>query len=123
MGNACFYLFESVIDNSRQVIFRDLWEHLTDCTGNMILTSFFRHWAAMQSLPGRITFDLLLYPILPISGRGLFEATFFAILITELATCKLNNLEWEMVSYSVDVVGELLGVGVCFVLRLGLHTC
>lgn len=65
----------------------------------------------------------MLYPVLSISGRGLLEATFFAVFVAELAACKLNDFEWEVVSYAVDMVGELFGVGVGLVLRLGLQLC
>jgi hypothetical protein len=65
----------------------------------------------------------LYHPILSINGRGLLETAFLAVFVTELAACKLNDLEREMVSYSMNVVRELLRVGVCLVLRLSLHGC
>lgn len=77
----------------------------------------------MQGLSGRVALNLLLNPILTISGRCLPETSLFVVLIPELAAGKLYNFEREMVSYAVDVMGELLGVSVCFVFRLGLYKC
>jgi hypothetical protein len=117
------YLFEGMVDNGGEIFFWDLGKHLTDSTGDVVFTPFLGHWAAMKSLSGRVALDLLLYPILSIGGRGLFETPLFAVLVAELAARKLDDFQWEVVTYAVYVVGELLRIGVGLVLRLGLQNC
>jgi hypothetical protein len=117
------YLFKSMIDDGGQISFGDLGKHLTDSTADVILTPFLGHWAAMECLSGRVAFNLLLDPVLSIGGRSLLEAALFVVGIPKFTACELYDLEWKMVSYAVDVVGKLLGIGVGLVLRLGLWDC
>jgi hypothetical protein len=59
----------------------------------------------------------LYHPVLPITGLGLTKTRALVILITELAAGESDDIERKMVSNTVDVMRELLGVGVGLVLR------
>jgi hypothetical protein len=63
----------------------------------------------------------LYHPVLPITGLGLTKTRALVILITELAAGESDDIERKMVSNTVDVMRELLGVGVGLVLRFRLY--
>lgn len=45
---ASIYLFESMIDDGRQIRFRNLGEHFTHSTADVILCAFLGCWVTMQ---------------------------------------------------------------------------
>lgn len=93
-----------MVDDGRQIRFRDLGKHLTDGAADVIFTPFLGRWSTMEGLSSRIAFHLLLYPVLSVSGRGLPETALFVVLITKFAASELYNFNREMMPYAVDVV-------------------
>lgn len=109
-----------MIDDGRQVCFGNFGEHFAHGTTDVIFRALLGCWATMQCLSCRIALNLLLDPIFSIADPGLAEPRLFVVFVSELAASKVDDLEGKMVSNTMDMMGELLGVCVGFVLRLCL---
>jgi len=116
----CIYLFESMVDDGRQVSLRNLWKHLTNSAADVILCPLLCCWTTMQRLPGRVALNLLYHPVLTIARLGLAEAGLFIVFVTELAASKMDDVEGKVVPYAVYMMRKFLGVRVHLVLRFGL---
>jgi hypothetical protein len=93
-----------MVDNRRQVCFRYLWKHFANSAADVIFRPLLSRWATMKRLPSRIAFDLLYHPVISITRLGFAKTRTFIVLVAKLAASKLDDIEREMVSDTVDMV-------------------
>jgi hypothetical protein len=110
-----------MIDDGSQVCFRDLGEHFTNSATSVILSLLLGREASARKLSRRVVLDLLGDPVVPVTGFLLAQAACIVVYVSELAARRCYDIQGEMMSYSVDMVRQLLWIRVRLVLGFCLR--
>lgn len=114
---------ECMGNDGLQVVVGNLGKHFSDSAMDVALGLLVRGRTSLFDLARRVVLEAPGNPVGPVTVLGFAKAVIFIICITELATGEVDDLQGEMMPNSVDMVRQLLRVGVHLVLGLGLRVC
>ena len=105
-----------MIHDRVEVGFGNFGKHLADCATRGLLGFLLSGRPTVELLPRRVVFYALCDPIRPLAGLVLVKTMYFVVDVAKLAARQSHDLHGKVMSDAMDVVRQLLGVGVHLVL-------